>query len=225
MILAIDTSTAQGSVALADAGDTLAEISWTMDGNHSCRLGRLMREVLGLQAISVGDLTAMVVATGPGSFSGTRVGISAGKGMAMSLGIPLVGVSTLDVIGFQGCHVSRRVRALLPAGRQQVYSGVYEGTPSRFARVGALSLSSLEEEVERAGVDELLAGEGARDVAAALGSHAGILIREPKTMRLRRAAFLAELGMRHLEAGGSDQLETLEPIYLRKSAAEEKRGL
>lgn len=167
---------------------------------------------------------AVVVAIGPGSFSGIRVGLAEGKGIAMGLGVPLVGISTLDVFAFQAARCGGDVWAVLPAGREQVYTAHYSGEPERWQRIEPYRLLPAEEFTSAVADGALITGENIEPLAAAL-LRAGVTIRLPQPPeRLRRAAYLAELGRRYLDAGGEDQLNYLEPLYLRLSSAEEKRA-
>jgi tRNA threonylcarbamoyladenosine biosynthesis protein TsaB len=232
MILALDTSTAQASVALAEGERLLGEWSWTAGGNHSRHLMRLIRELLAVHSVGIARLGAVVVAVGPGSFSGVRVAISAGKGLAMARGVPLVGIGTLDVIGYQASAASPEVWAVLSAGRSGVYLAHYRGQGESWGRVGDYALAALHQAVDRVSGDALVAGEAAlRPEGRAAGSlqeealSRGIrLWVQPPVEGLRRAGYLAELGTRYLERGGGSQLDTIEPLYLRRSAAEEKRA-
>lgn len=221
-ILAIDTSTDHAGVALMRAGEVTYECSWQARGNHSRQLPSVLREMFRLQELSPPDVSAVVVASGPGSFSGVRVGISQAKGLALALELPLVGISTLDVIAFQTSAWSEDVWAITSAGRQHVNLARYGGRDEQWRRVSEYAVVTLAEAVELVRTGQLLAGDGAPAVAreAALQGHQ--LRLPPPPWRLRRTGFLAELGRRYLDAGGRDELDHLEPLYLRASAAEEK---
>ena len=93
MILALDTSTAIASVALYD-GLVSGEISWRSGRGHSVELMAQTDSLMKLRKIQPEQLIAVAVAVGPGSYTGVRVGIAAGKGLCLALGIPMVGVST-----------------------------------------------------------------------------------------------------------------------------------
>lgn len=202
----------------------LAEWSWTAGANHSRHLGRIVAELLTLQKVDVSALTGVVVATGPGSFSGVRVAISTGKGLAMARDIPLVGISTLDAIGFQASPASNEVWGALPAGRDQVYLAHYICRGAEWGRDGDYRLERLPAAAELVAGADMVAGEAARSVQAALRER-GTAIRIPEHFEnVRRPAYLAELGARYLKSGGADQLDTVEPLYLRRSAAEEQRA-
>lgn len=217
MILAIDTSTRRAGVGLLEGETIRGELVWVAEGNHAETLSEALQSLLPLSAATINSVSAIVVAAGPGSFSGIRVGISEGKGLAMALDVPLVGISTLDASAFQAADASARVWAVLPAGREQVFAAAYEGGSVDFRRISEYRLLSLLEAEQI--VDGLVTGEAAGQLAPPPGQ-ASI---QPVQWRLRRPGFLAELGKRYLDAGGTDQRDTLEPLYLRRSAAEEKR--
>jgi tRNA threonylcarbamoyladenosine biosynthesis protein TsaB len=223
LILAIDTSTEQAGLALLEDRDVRAEWSWTAAGNHSRHLERLLRTLLDTERIQPREFQALVVATGPGSFSGLRVGVSFAKGLALSLGIPLIGVGTLDAIGFTGCFLSEDVLAAIPAGREQLYVGRYEGRQEHFGRVGDYAIMHPSEAATLAQLGTMICGPGADAVGEVLVRNRQPARLQPAEWRLRRPGFLAELGRRRLAEGASDQVHTLEPLYLRRSAAEEKR--
>lgn len=224
MILALDTSDGQASVALCRDGLVIAEWSWDTAGSHSRHLHLAVRQMLALVSVSVRDIMALVVARGPGSFSGLRVGVSFAKGLAMALDVPLAGISTLDAIAFQASVGSDSVWATMPAGRTQVYAARFEGQGSMWRRSSEYLIVSEEEMVVLSADGGLLAGPAGRAIAARAA-----LLGEPRdvaplALHLRRAAFLAELGKQYFDRGGLDEGSTLEPLYLRRSAAEEKRA-
>jgi len=223
LILAIDTSTDQASVALSEASEIRAEWSWTAAGNHSKHLTPVIRNLLQLQGVHVTAITSVAVARGPGSFSGLRVGVSEAKGLALALEAPLVGVSTLDVIGYQSSCWGSPVFAVISAGRDEVYLGESREVEGHWEAAGSPEIVRVEEVAARATEQVIIAGPAAVAVAVAmreLDKRARLL---PLGWRLRRAGFLAELGEAYFAAGGSSQLDELEPLYLRRSAAEEKR--
>lgn len=223
LILAIDTTTAQAGLALLEQETIRAEWSWTAAGNHSQHLDRLLRSLFETERVGASDLGAVVVATGPGSFSGLRVGVSFAKGLALASGIPLIGISTLDILGLAGLFLSGEVLATIPAGRQQLYVGSYQGDAERLIRTRDYAILLPSEVAAWAGPQTLLCGPGAAEVVIEIERQGWSARQEPSVWRIRRAGFLAELGRRRLAEGGVDDLHTLEPLYLRRSAAEEQR--
>jgi tRNA threonylcarbamoyladenosine biosynthesis protein TsaB len=219
VILAVDTSTDVASVAIVGEDGLFAEMSWHIRNQHSRHLDTVLRTLFSATGTSVIDLTAVVAANGPGSFSGIRVGISAAKGLAMSRGIPLVGICTLDVIGFQAARQGREVWAILPAGRQQLYLARYRNEGIAWQRIVDPHLIAAEDLRRDLTTGCYLAGEGILSLCPENEDLSTQLPHEAP----RRAAFLAELGRRYFSGGGVNQLDTLEPLYLRLSSAEEKR--
>lgn len=224
MILALDTSDSQASAALCRDGLAVAEWSWDTAGNHSRHMHLAVQHMLALLSVSVREVTGLVVAKGPGSFSGLRVGVSFAKGLAMALDIPLAGIGTLDTIAFQASACGDSVWAAMPAGRMQVYSARFEGRGARWRRSSEYMIVSEEDMVAISAEDGVLAGPAAHAIAgraALIGQQRNIV---PPAWQLRRAAFLAELGKQYFDRGGPDEASTLEPLYLRRSSAEEKRA-
>lgn len=224
MILAIDTSTEQASVALVLDGMTLSECSWQTGGNHSRHLTSLLREILALGDRVISDISAIAVAIGPGSFNGIRVGISEAMGLAMALDIPLVGIPTLDILGFEGLVCHHNVWAAIGAGRGQVHLAHYGGDWDSWERLSDYLTVPAEEAAAVVGPHPYLVGPGIALLAPLFIRQEFEVVIPPGPLRMRRAPFLAELGRRYLDAGGGDQLDRLEPLYLRRSAAEEKRA-
>jgi tRNA threonylcarbamoyladenosine biosynthesis protein TsaB len=223
VILALDTSTQQSSVALVDENVVRSEWSWQSGASASTQLHRVIAESMELTAVSMDSLGGVVVAKGPGSFSGVRVAISVAKGLAMGLGIPLVGISTLDVIGLQASASSDDVWAVLPAGRNQVYAAHFVGCGPGWRRDGEYRLLSADDLIPELRGAEVV-GEGLERLFQHHRVRSSFRPVASGPYALRRAAFLAELGRIYLQAGGRDQLDDLEPLYLRPSAAEEKRA-
>ena len=121
MELAIDTSTRFASIGLSDQGESVIELTWRSERNHSVELIPSIRELLKRASIGVEDLNAIYIASGPGGFSALRVGMSAAKAMAVSLDIPLIAVGTLDIEAQPYLGLGSPVCALVGAGRRRLY--------------------------------------------------------------------------------------------------------
>lgn len=223
LILAIDTSTDQAGLALMQDGAVRAEWTWTAAGNHSRHVHALLRSLFETEDTRVQALGGIVVATGPGSFSGLRVGVSMAKGLALSCGIPLWGVGTLDAIAFPGSFLADDILATMPAGREQLYVAKFGGGELAFERRSEYVIMLPGEAAELVGQDTVLCGPGSGAVAVELERRGRSARREPSLWSLRRPGFLAELGSRKMAEGATDEMHTLEPLYIRRSAAEEKR--
>ena len=132
LLLAIDTSGTQGSIALARADEAasrskieLIEVASLVGGKFSAQLVPQISELLSHRALHIGDIGLLVAVSGPGSFTGLRVGLAAVKGLAEILQKPIVAVSMLELIA-AASDLSGKVLAALDAGRSDVYVGEYE---------------------------------------------------------------------------------------------------
>ena len=126
MLLAIDTSTDTASLALAQDKIVLAELTWRSKQNHTTQLLPNLSQLFTLTACDAKSLTAVIIAQGPGSFNGLRVGVSAAKGLAFSLGIPIVGINSLEVAAYQYAETGLPVCAIFNAGRSEVTTATYQ---------------------------------------------------------------------------------------------------
>ncbi len=165
------------------------------------------------------QLTGIIVARGPGSYNGLRVGLSTAKGLAFSLGIPLVGISTLAVAAYQQAERGLPVCPIFNAGRGEIAAAVYQKKGENWTQLVAEYITTLDALCARITTRTVFCGEYipalAGEIKKRLKQKAVIA---PPAARLRRAGFLAELGLKRLKAGDYDNLVTLQPLYLRGPA-------
>ena len=126
LLLALDTSTRQASVALCDEQTLYGEYTWQIGNNHSVELlERIQRLVEIDYGSSLQAIDGVAVATGPGSFNGVRVAVATAKAFAFAMQKPLVGVSTLEIIAAQQDKWRGPVCAIVEAGRSELYAACY----------------------------------------------------------------------------------------------------
>ena len=130
-ILAFDTSSSHGSIALLSGSEIQAELKLRRLQNHSANLIRSIHFLLGSLNWNLGDLDLIATGIGPGSFTGIRIGIATGIGMAQSLSLPFVGISGLEALGFQSSSVEGSIVVLLNAHREQIYYAEYQNDKGR----------------------------------------------------------------------------------------------
>ncbi|MDQ0254169.1 tRNA threonylcarbamoyladenosine biosynthesis protein TsaB [Evansella vedderi] len=123
--LAIDTSTYVLGVAVIKDGEVAGEIITNIKKNHSVRLMTAIRTLLEEVEIKPQDLDKIIVTEGPGSYTGVRIGVTTGKTLAWSLKIPIVGVSSLEVLAQNGYYFDGFISPFIDARRGQVYTGLY----------------------------------------------------------------------------------------------------
>ncbi len=222
MILAIDTSTEMASIALFDRDrGVLAEQSWLSGREQTTQLLPNVQRMMALVNVRVTDLTGVAVATGPGSFSGVRIGISTAKTLAYALAIPVWGVPSLDILSYQQVAVTAaQVCAVLNAGRGRLAWAIYRTRATKWQRLTPYANSSPNELAAavlqlKSNVATLFCGEIGPDAAAvlkeALGKEAAIA---PASAAVRRAGYLAELALQRDVRGERDDPATLQAIYL-----------
>jgi len=119
LILAFDTSAAHCAAALLRGDAIVAQAVEEMGKGQAERLMPLLEEILAAQGATWRDLSAIAVGVGPGNFTGVRIAVSAARGLALSLGIPAIGVSTLEALA-EGAPPP--VRVVLDARRDEVYA-------------------------------------------------------------------------------------------------------
>jgi tRNA threonylcarbamoyl adenosine modification protein YeaZ len=217
MLLAIDTSTDTASLALVKDSQVLAELTWRCQQNHSVELLPRLADLLGRSKSSLQSINCIIVAKGPGSFNGLRVGVSTAKGLAFSLGIPIVGISTLEVEAYQHAETNLPICPIFNAGRGEIATAIYQMKDNEWYQIVGEHITTVETLCSQITTKTLFCGEFVAAIAGELKKQLKRkAIISSSTARLRRAGFLAELGQRRLAAGNYDNPATLHPLYLRR---------
>ena len=217
MQLAIDTSTNTASLALVRESEVIAELTWQCGQNHSTELLPRLASLLSQAKLSIKDINSIIVAKGPGSYNGLRVGISTAKGLAFSLGIPIVGISTLEVEAYQHADTNLPVCPIFNAGRGEIATAIYQTRRNKWQQIISEHITTMETLCAQIATKTIFCGELTASIADQLRRKLKqkAIISSPAA-RLRRAGFLAELGQKQMEAGNFDNPATLQPIYLRR---------
>jgi tRNA threonylcarbamoyladenosine biosynthesis protein TsaB len=219
LLLAIDTSGKNGSIALARAGEPTAEgdfelieIAPLVGGTFSAQLIPQVAELLSSNGFMKTSIGAFVVASGPGSFTGLRVGLAAAKALAEVLGKPIATVSLLEVCvfisGLQG-----KVMAALDAGRGEVYAGEYV-VPASARQVPGEHVVTRDEFLAQAKGWTVVTPDSAL-AAAASATGLSVSMLAPVS-----ADAVARLGWRKIQSGETVTPEQLEANYIRRTDAE-----
>ena len=124
-ILCIETSTEICSVALAHSGDCVAVKECNTNNSHAKNMIPFVEEVLQQAAIDKKQLNAIAVGVGPGSYTGLRIGVSTAKGLAYTLGIPAIAISTLECIAEPFLKMADHCRPMIDARRMEVFTALY----------------------------------------------------------------------------------------------------
>jgi tRNA threonylcarbamoyladenosine biosynthesis protein TsaB len=216
LLLVTDTSGRQGSVALARASQQgnpeVVEVAPLAGGMFSAQLVPQIAALLAQHQLSKADIDAFVVVSGPGSFTGLRVGLAAIKALAEILQKPIVPVSLLEVVATASC-VQGKVVALLDAGRGDVFFGAYE-ISGESVRVLQEHLLSKAEFLAEARASTVITPDP-NWAAVAREASLAVVDAEPPS-----AGVIAGFGWRKLQAGETVLPEQLEANYMRRSDAE-----
>jgi tRNA threonylcarbamoyladenosine biosynthesis protein TsaB len=212
VLLAIDTCTSRASIALRDAHTVRAEMTWECRRHETALVSSRIKDLMTACRIPPAEIGAVAVAIGPGSFTGVRCGLAIAKGMAVALGIPLIGVTAFDVIARQQpMHMNRTpMLALVEAGRNRVAACRYEWQEGMPAVAGDWWIQAFPELSAAIESPMIVCGDIAPALATLLQEKAELA---PATLNLRRAGFLAELAYARWQRNEVDNAITLTAIY------------
>jgi tRNA threonylcarbamoyladenosine biosynthesis protein TsaB len=180
LILALDTATPSGSIAILRDEKVIGVVSTATDETYSSRMFRQLDFLLGELRLSPGDFDLFAVNSGPGSFTGLRVGLTAAKGWAEAYHKPVAAISGLEAVATQ-CRAEPLIVPVLDARRGQVYYGLYCRLHGRVKRQGE----------ERVGTPEEFAS-----ALAQLSAESSAVVACPD------AELVAKLGMAELSGAG-----------------------
>jgi len=199
-ILAVDTSTKIGSIALLDGANVISETALNIEVTHSEKLLPAIEKIFAETGWDFSKLEGLAVAIGPGSFTGLRIGLATMKGFAQAQNIPLVGISSLMALAYSASTNNKPIMAILKAGRGEVYA-----TAVLF-KDGILSKIIIEEQAIN---PELL--------TKTLTQYEPYLTVGEEQIKARSVGIL---GLEKLKRGEGKNWAGLVPNYLRKSDAE-----
>ena len=213
MILAIDTSTARLGIAVYNGSEVLAENSWTSPNRHTVSLAPAVDEMLNNLELDMKKLKAIGIALGPGSFTSLRVGLSFAKGISLGLGIPVIGVPTLDITANQQPIADTPLCAFLQAGRGKLAVSFYEAKRGRWVSNSEITVYTAETLSEIITTPTIVTGEFDADSRVIFRKNKNIKMSSPAAS-LRRAGYLAETAWKIYEKGDYPEVSSLSPIYL-----------
>lgn len=219
MLLSVDSSAVTASVALTD-GDKVIKTEFVNSGlTHSETLLPMISDVM--QGYSYNQLDAIAITSGPGSFTGVRIGVATVKGLAFNSNIPCYGVSTLEAIAYNFTDENTIVCAVMDARRMQFYNALFEvkdGTVSRICDDRAISFDDLRNELKEY-QRVIIAGDGARLCYDNINLDNCEIASEEKVYQ--NAVSIAKL----VENKETISPKALMPVYLRQSQAERELKL
>lgn len=220
--LALDTSSSIGTVAVGTRGKVRAEVALDVRGGHSAALLPAIDHALRSAGGTPADLGAVVVGSGPGSFTGLRIAAATAKGVVHALQIPLYAHSSLLAAAAQAWAASRPVCALFDARGRDLFAACYAFSEMGSEVLMAPGVHTLEELLELWPAEEapLFLGDGAERHQGELEARFGAAALAPPHFGAPRAAALLWLAQRDPEQARVEDPFAWEPDYLRPSGAE-----
>jgi len=223
-ILALETSGMIGSAAILRGRDCVHEVSLGEGLRHGADLIPAAHRCLSEAGISVGELAAVAVSQGPGSYTGTRIGVMAACAIAYAARIPVIGVSSLAALAWDARHLAKRIVPFQDARRDEVFTAVYEFTnPAESQQADQPeNLVCLKEDCALTPEESaaLAEGKGYALIGSAIGRYEGLpvadgvmVLSEPKAPT---AASVGLLGALKFEQGQTADPMAFQPIYMRR---------
>jgi tRNA threonylcarbamoyladenosine biosynthesis protein TsaB len=216
LILALDTATEKGSLALAEGDRVLMEYGLEAHGAYLTRLLPGVEAIFNRTGKQPADLAAVAVSVGPGNFTGLRIGLATAKTLAWSLKIPLVPVPTMEVLAAQVPWQPDPIGVVMDAKRGEVFWGLFRGPENRPRLLEGPLRMAVGELPGRLHAPMVLTGPG---LEAHHDTLTALLPPEiawaPPDLRLPRAATVARLALHRLESGQTANPAQLVPTYLR----------
>lgn len=230
-ILAIDSSGLVATVAVLEDDNLIAEYTIHYKKTHSQTLMPMLDEIRNMTELDLASVDAIAVASGPGSFTGLRIGSATAKGLALGLGKPIIEVPTLEGLAYQMYGAKALVCPIMDARRNQVYTGLYSfdeqenGFQMEILKDGCAC--DIMECIETANSFEqpvIFLGDGVAVFEALIKEKATVpVLFAPAHRRLQSAASVGALAMEYAKEGRFTEAKEHAPNYFRMSQAERER--
>ena len=231
-IIALDSSGLVASVALLEDTGLVGEYNIQYKKTHSQTLLPMLEELKDQVELELSTVDAIAIASGPGSFTGLRIGSATAKGLAYALQIPIIEIPTLQGLACNLCGIADVVCPIMDARRGQVYAGIYEFDGQKLHIVEdqmAVPIEELGEKLKK----YLKEGRRVTFLGDGVPVHKTKITEEilpgeavtfaPANMNRQRAASVGTLGMQYYKEGKIETAMEHEPEYLRVSQAERER--
>lgn len=223
-ILALDSTAEVSTVAVCNGERLLSEITINTGNTHSQTLLPSVEQALKMAGITVDDIDIFACSTGPGSFTGVRIGVATIKGIAYGKNKTCISVSTLEALAYNLLGLDGVICPVMNARRSQVYNALFECNGGKLTRIcpdRAISISELDDELSQRESPIYLCGDGYDITQKGFGKTKTCLV--PVRYRYQSAYSVAQIAIEKYENGEQLTDAELAPIYLRPSQAERER--
>jgi len=222
LILGIESATVQAGCALIDHEGVLASVHVARGRRHAELLAPAIAFACDQAGVALADVSAVAVDIGPGLFTGLRVGLATAKSIATALRVPMIGISSLDLLAFPARFSNRRIAAVIDARRGELFYAFYRQVPGGVQRLAEPVVGSPDDllsELLATADEHLLVGDGARRYAERLSEVSGV---EFADQGLEHPSAVSLVQLAHAQALREEweQPWDVAPLYLRAPDAE-----
>lgn len=222
-ILGIDTSTMAASVAVIEDNQLVCEYTINTKKTHSQKLMPMIENMLKESDLNINDIDLIGICVGPGSFTGLRIGMATAKAIAHVNNIPIVGVTSLEMLAANMNLCDKKICSILDAQRNQVYTAKFEYIGNRLVQINdtdVLEIDKLINEISASEDDYILIGEAVYKYEEKLKDIENISIPSP-SHNVTKASSLCSIALEKYNQGENiESCYTINPMYIRKSQAE-----
>lgn len=222
-ILGIDTSTMAASVAVIEDNQLVCEYTINTKKTHSQKLMPMIENMLKESDLNINDIDLIGICVGPGSFTGLRIGMATAKAIAHVNNIPIVGVTSLEMLAANMNLCDKKICSILDAQRNQVYTAKFEYIGNRLVQINdtdVLEIDKLINEISSSEDDYILIGEAVYKYEKKLKDIENISIPSP-SHNVTKASSLCSIALEKYNQGENiESCYTINPMYIRKSQAE-----
>lgn len=223
-ILAIDSSGLVASIAIMSDDKLIAEYTINYKKTHSQTLLPMIDEVVKMLGMELGEIDAIAIASGPGSFTGLRIGSATVKGLGLALKKPIISIPTVDGLAYNLFGTDKIICPLMDAKRNQVYTGLYGFVRGEFQVISkqkAVALDEIIEEINKLGRDVIYLGDGVITYKELITNKTLVNFDfAPSHLTNQRAGAIASLAAIYYKNGITETSNMHKPTYLRLSQAE-----
>ena len=223
LVLSVDSSYSTATCALIKDDKILAEINLNDKKQHSVILMRLIDSILKEYEIDIIDIDAFIISRGPGSFTGLRIGMATLKGLAFASKKPLISVSTLDALAYNSISFQGIICPIMDALRDNIYTCLYKNENNNLTpliKEQCLNINELVTILKEQTLPIIFVGDGVAKHKEFLQENIPNSFFAPNHSNFPKASSVGELGIKKINDGVIENIDSINPIYLRKSQAE-----
>jgi tRNA threonylcarbamoyladenosine biosynthesis protein TsaB len=223
-ILSLETSTDVCSVAITDSGVLIKELVIREPQAHAAKLAPLIKEIFDNTSFSIREIQAVAITSGPGSYTGLRIGTSTAKGICYALNIPLISIPTLDVLAFQAKNFASTNDLLCPmidARRMEVYCQIFNTKMHALEDVQAKVLDETSFEELLATRKMFFTGNGAHKCSLVVTNANAVFLKDFVPV----ASVVGQIAVEKYEKEQFEDLQQFKPFYLKEFVAKKAQPL